>query len=134
MIINDKNKIDNINDRLPSMLPLDEEKYSNIKILDQKPILYKDSPFESRRDLRKNIDIEEGSSFNKNNRKDSNFEMSEEKSEDINKKQKLNEMINYISEPIYNANKNYKKLKTQPNLNPKINFNNNTNKSNEIIN
>jgi uncharacterized protein (UPF0128 family) len=63
MIINDKNKIDNINDHLPSMLPLDEEKYSNIKILDQKPILYKDSPFESRRDLRKNIDIEEGSSF-----------------------------------------------------------------------
>ena len=133
MIINYKNKIDNNNDHLPSMLLVDEEKYSNLKILDQKPIQYKDSPFESRRALRKNVDIEEGSSFNKNNKNDANFEMLKEK-EDTSNKKKLNEMVNYLSEPIYNTNKNYKKLKTQPNVKPKMNFNNNTNKSKKIIN
>ena len=37
------------NGYLNSLPPVNEEKYSNIKIIDQTPIQYKDSPFDSKR-------------------------------------------------------------------------------------
>ena len=134
MNANYANKTNKSNEDFPSILPDDEEKYSNIKILDQKPIQYKDSPFESRSASRKNVDIDKGSSFKQKNQNDTNSEFSEDMSEKVNKNRKLNEMINYISEPIYNTNKNYKKLKTQPNVQTKLNFKNNLNKNNQIMN
>ena len=96
-------------------LPVPEEKITNLKILEQKPIQIKDSPFEARKGERKNYEV--GGSFNQNNQIEVNKELSEELSEDA-KFKKRNEMINYISQPFYTENKKYKKLKTQPNIQP----------------
>ena len=124
------------NDFLPSILPVDDEKYSNIKILDQKPIQYKDSPFQSRKEPRKDINNDVSSSFNQKSENDANSEFSEEShhTNNNNKNKKLNEMINYITEPYPITNKNYQKLKTQPNIQPKMNFNNNNNQNQQLVN
>ena len=44
-----------IEESIPTVLPVADEKYSNIKIIDQKISQYKDSPFESRKQQIKNI-------------------------------------------------------------------------------
>jgi hypothetical protein len=43
-------------------------------------------------------------------------------------------MITYISEPYYQANKNYKKMKTQPNVKPKMHFQKNISQNPQIVN
>ena len=125
-----------INENFSPMLPVADEKYSNIKILDQKVNSYKNSPFSSQKSPRKQKVKEDGSLFKNQNQNEGNSEYSEERSEDVNKKKRMNEMINYISEPINNVNKNYKKLKTQQNFQPKMNFLNydSSKKSNKVNN
>ena len=118
---------------LPSMFPDSNEKNSNIKIYGNQPIVYKDSPFYSRKDKRRELVKKDGPLNNKRNKIEKNSKFSEDHSENLNKNKKMNEIINYISEPYYN--KNYKKLKTQPNVQPKMNFNKNkynNNNNNQI--
>ena len=129
---NNKQMEKNINVHLPSMFPESDEKNSNIKIYSNQPIVYKDSPFYSRKDKRRELVKKDGPLNNKRNKIDENSEFSEDHSENLNKNKKMNEIINYISEPYYN--KDYKKLKTQQNVQPKINFNKNkyNNNNNQI--
>ena len=115
------------NEYLPSILPVEEEKYSNIKIIDQKPIKYQQSPFESRKNKRKNI---KQIPIKQQNQNETNSEFNEDKSENLNKNSEKNIDINYIKKPYHSTNRDYKKLRTQPNIQPKINFKNNTNKIN----
>ena len=106
----------------PTLMPVAEEKYSNLKIYDQKPIYYKDSPFESRKESRKNLVNEDGSLVKNNIVNDANSEFSEERSEGANKYRKNNPMMNYTNDPLYNVEKNYKKMKTYQNVQNKTNF------------
>ena len=76
------------NEYLPSILPVAEEKFSNIKIIDQKPIQYQESPFESRKNQRKNI--------KQKIKNDTNSEYSEERSENLNKNKKKIAAPNYV--------------------------------------
>ena len=94
------------NKYLSPIPPVAEEKYSNIKILGQNPIQYKDSPFDSQKRQRKNIN-EITSLFKEN---DPNSDYSIDLSEDINKKRK-NKPIDNIREPYYTTNRDYKKTK-----------------------
>ena len=152
---NNQQKENLIDDPLSSVLSIAEEKYSNLKILDQKPIIYKDSPFESRKDPRRNISNENQPLFKTQSlsQKEENSEYSEEKSENLNKNKRINEMINYISGPgpvdkydnKNNVNKNYQKMRTQQNptvryknydkitQQPKINIIDNNNPEEDII-
>ena len=99
-----------LNDPFDPKLSIADEKNSNIKIYDHKPIIYKRSPFEGRKDNRRNVVNEDGSLMHKNNQNE-NSEYSEHNGKLI-KNEKMNELINYISEPYYN--KAYKKVKTTP--------------------
>ena len=111
------------NGYLNSLPPVNEEKYSNIKIIDQTPIQYKDSPFDSKKRQRKNVKEENGvtSLFKEY---DPNSDYSIELSENVNKNRKVDEVISLdIPKPYYTTNRNYKKLKTQPNFQPKLQFN-----------
>ena len=90
-------------DRFPSIFPATEEKFSNINIYKNSPIPYKNSPFETRNNERKKYPNEQSIIPISYDKKDANSEFSDEKSEEIYKKQKRNEMINYISEPYYNT-------------------------------
>ena len=122
---NNQQKDNLIDDPLSSVLSIAEEKYSNLKILDQKPIPIRDSPFESRKDPRRNISNENQPLFKTQSlsQKDGSSEYSEENSENQNKNRRMNEMINYISGPgpvdkysnKNNINKNYQKMRTQQN-------------------
>ena len=96
-------------------LPIAEEKYSNLKIYDSQPINYKGSPFGERKEIRRKVGKEDGTLMNTLNQNDENPEYSEH-SENL-YKNKTNDKSNY--------NKNYKKMKTQPNIKPKLNFNKN---------
>ena len=117
----------------PSFLPVADEKESDLNILDYKPIQYKDSPFQSRKAPRQNINNSPSDHFNQKNKNDGNSEYSED-SQNIYKNKKINEMVNYITEPYPNTNKNYQKLKTQPNVQPKMNFNNYNNQNQSLVN
>ena len=87
----------NVNEQgFSSSFPVAEEKYSNIKMIDQKINQYKDSPFESRKLQRKDI-ANDGSSIKKS-KNDANSELSQS-SQKASQKEKMNKMINYISEP-----------------------------------
>ena len=112
-----------LNEPFVPNLSVADEKNSNIKIYDHKPIIYKSSPFDGRKDNRRNIVNEDGSLMNKNN-KNENSEYSQN-SEKLKKNEKMKEIINYISEPYYN--KSYKKVKTTPisNINKNQLFNQN---------
>ena len=90
-------------------------------MIDQKINQYKDSPFESRKSQRKDI-ANDGSSIKKS-KNDANSELSQS-SQKASQKEKMNKMINNISEPYYQPNKNFIKMKTQPNVQPKIVFQN----------
>ena len=122
-----------IEESIPTVLPVADEKYSNIKIIDQKISQYKDSPFESRKQQIKNIVNEGGSSIKQNNQNNVNPQFSVNNPQNVNKNNKLNRMITYISEPYYQANKNYKKMKTQPNVKPKMHFQKNINQNPQIV-
>ena len=107
-------------------LPVAEEKYSNIKIYDSQPISYKGSPFGDRKENRRKVGKGDGILMNTLNQNAENSEYSEH-SENL-YKIKINDKSNY--------NKNYKKMKTQPNMQPKLNFNKNNinyNKDNNQI-
>ena len=118
----------NINDHLPSMFPVADEKYSNIKIYDNQPMIYKDSPFESRNIDRRKVVNKDGTLIKQQNQNDANSEFSEEHSENFDKSRKMNEIINYISEP-YN-DENFKPLKVKS----KINSNENNNQISQMSN
>ena len=114
----DENYIDD-----PSLMPVADEKYSNIQILDLKPIHYKDSPFDKRKAPRKNIDNKDSSAFKNRSENEEHSEFSEEKPEDTYKKKKRNEMIKFISEPLYNEDNLFTVTKIQTNINPQPNGN-----------
>ena len=95
----------------PSNLQVAEEKFSNINIYKNSPIEYKNSPFEARNNERKKYPNEQIFSPNSNSNFDENSQFSEEKSEEIYKNKKRNEIINYISEPYYNNLDDKKKQK-----------------------
>ena len=110
---NKSQKIENnndLNEPFVSNLSVADEKNSNIKIYDHKPIIYKISPFDCRKDNRRNLVNEDSFSIHKNNQNE-NSEYSEH-SEKLITNEKMKEMINYISEPYYN--KTFKKVKTTP--------------------
>ena len=98
----------------PSNLQVAEEKFSNINIYKNSPIEYKNSPFEARNNERKKYPNEQIFSPNSNDNFDENSQFSEEKSEEIYKNKKRNEIINYISEPYYNNLDDKKKQKKIP--------------------
>ena len=123
-----------IEEGIPTVLPVADEKYSNIQIIDQKINQYKDSPFGSRKQQRKNIVNEGGSSIKQSNQTNVNPQFSVNIPQNVNKNNKLNRMITYISEPYYQANKNYKKMKTQPNVKPKMHFQKNISQKPQIVN
>ena len=114
----------NNNEYFPSILPSTEEKFSNIKIIDQKPIQYQESPFESRKNQRKNINIKQKI------KNDTNSEFSEDRSENLNKNKKRSAAPNYVKKIYYTTNREYNRMKTQPNFQPKIKYENNINKIN----
>ena len=87
-------------EKSPSILPVAEEKSSNINIYKNTPMQIKNSPFESPSNDRKKYPNEQVFLPMVN---DNYSEFSEEKSEEIYKNQKRNEIINYISEPNYNT-------------------------------
>ena len=87
-------------EKSPSILPVAEEKSSNINIYKNTPMQIKNSPFESPSNDRKKYPNEQVFLPMAN---DNYSEFSEEKSEEIYKNQKRNEIINYISEPNYNT-------------------------------
>ena len=87
-------------EKSPSILPVAEEKFSNINIYKNTPMQIKNSPFESPSNDRKKYPNEQVFLPMVN---DNYSEFSEEKSEEIYKNQKRNEIINYISEPNYNT-------------------------------
>ena len=123
-----------IEEGIPTVLPVADEKYSNIQIIDQKINQYNNSQFEPRKQQRKNIVNEGGSSINQNNQNNVNPQFSVNIPQNVNKNNKLNRMITYISEPYYQANKNYKKMKTQPNVKPKMHFQKNISQNPQIVN
>ena len=92
-------------ERIPSVLPVAEEKNSVINIYNNEPIIYKDSPFESRNNSRKKYPNEQAFIPFDKDQMDSNSEYSIEKSEENYKNKKRNELINYVSEP-YSDNDN----------------------------
>ena len=93
----------------PSVPSVSEEKYSNIKMIDQKINQYKESPFEGRKSQRKDF-ANDGSSIKKS-KNDANSQFSQSS-------QKSNKNLESFNQP----NKNYIKMKTQPNVQPKIAF------------
>ena len=119
------------NEYMPSILQITDEKYSNIKIIDQKPIIYKGSPFEARKRPKNNIANDYGYLVNQQYQSEPNSQFSEEISENLNKNRKMIE-DNYIIKPYYTTNREFKKLKTQPNI--KMNYKNKNNQNDSLIN
>ena len=112
--------------RVPSVLPIPEEKSSIINIFNNQPLKCRNSPFESRQNDRKKYPYEDNIIPFSNNQKDTNSELSNENSEELYKQQRRNEIINYISEPFYNTldskkiqNKNDKRQKNMEERNQK---------------
>ena len=105
-------------ERFPFDLPIPEEKYSNINILKNTPASYKGSPFELRTNDGQKSPNEQMFLPLSKDQLDGESEFSEEKSEEIMKKQRQNEIINYISESSYNTidDKKFKKNKQDPKL------------------
>ena len=114
----------NYNEYLPSILPAAEEKFSNIKIIDQKPIHYQESPFESRKNQRKNI--------KQKIKNDSNSEYSEDRSENLNKNKKKIEAPDYVKKPYYTTNREYKNIKISPDYSNQAYYNTNPNRIQQI--
>ena len=98
-------------ERFPTFFPVAEEKSSNINIYKNSPLPYKNSPFENRDKERKKYPNEQEFIPISKDQLEANSEFSEEKSEEIYKRQKRNEIINYISEPYYNTLDNKKHQK-----------------------
>ena len=103
MKVPDLQRSHTIEEKSPSMLPVAEEKDSKINIYKNTPIKYNGSPFESRKNDRKKYPNEDAFISLSKDKFYSNSEISSEKSEEIYKKQKRNEIINYISEPYYST-------------------------------
>ena len=105
-------------ERFPFDLPIPEEKYSNINILKNTPASYKGSPFELRTNDGQKSPNEQMFLPLSKDQLDGESEFSEEKSEEIMKKQRQNEIINYISESSYNTidDKKFKKNKQDPKI------------------
>ena len=113
-------------DKVPSILPVAEEKSDNKNIFINSPIQCKNSPFDSRNIDRKKYPNEQAFPPISNEQSEAYSEFSEEKSEEIYKNQKRNEIINYISEPYYNTvdqnrfqKKNIKRQKNKDEINQK---------------
>ena len=107
-------------EKFPYELQIPEEKYSNINIYKNSPATYKGSPFQSRTNDEKSPNEQMFIPFSKD-QLDNQSEFSEEKSEEINKRKRQNEIINYISESSYNTidDKKFKKKNKIEELNQK---------------
>ena len=93
-------------EKYPSILPVAEEKNSNINIYNNKPIICKDSPFGSLQGSTIKYPNEKDPSIK--DQSDANSKFSDENSEENYKKLKRNELINYVSEPYYENNREYR--------------------------
>ena len=93
-------------EKYPSILPVAEEKNSNINIYNNQPIICKDSPFGSLQGSTIKYPNEKDPSIK--DQSDANSKFSDENSEENYKKLKRNELINYVSEPYYENNREYR--------------------------